>query len=58
MIKILMVLLLTGCASFPDCQNPRSDKEAKDCKEARDYNDHYHENGWRYDRFDRGRDAR
>lgn len=52
--SILIILLFTGCAAMPTCNQYSTDViEQEICEEQKAATEHYQENGWRYDRFDR-----
>ena len=54
MIRILMILLLTGCSSLPTCGKYSNDIEKRDsCRAQQESHQRYQERMRIYDRFDR-----
>ena len=54
MIKIFMLLFLTGCAGLPVCnEHAANSDERESCREQREAQYQHQERMWRYDRFDR-----
>ena len=52
MIKILMILLLTGCAGLPVCNEHAANSDEREfCREQREAHQRNQERIWMYDRM-------